>query len=932
MRILLGLTILSFGIALSAGSALADVSVSGDVMTFSVVNAETYSDVIPSGIAKVVKTGGGTLTLTGNSETYHGDVEIREGTVVAAHRNALGRGSGAAGTDSPNVIAVASGAQLRATFAADKDDGNAEGRGFRSIVKIAGAGPDGSGAFYYDRAAGGETPYWFVWELQLTADATVGGLCPWFVRRCDLQRHTLTVASPAGVRFWWCTIVNPGHLKMANACAIYGSTFDGGASNVIEMAATAEKLTFSGASPIDWSVYWPRAEKADIEANAGGDSGEANVVNGDFTYLGSQLAVWPLRTGDGKRHAVTFNGAVVCENGFLEKGGEGVLNLGGPSNVFTRLYVSDGELNVRHSQTNLASYLTIAGAATVRYTDAGLVAFTNASCQVFGRFANGSGPAELKVAGRTDFQLAKPRTYLSVGGLSSGERTWGTLEIGAGASLSNNFSVGACGRGAVYQSGGSVYMTTPEAAYSSNLGRSEGGHVGYGYWGLASGEITAPRYWWMAFGAGSTAVFDQRGGTVTVEGEDLKLSVGGHGHMALSGGATFRQTAGSTYMGFTDNAAAVGGEATLTVSGVGTVFKPTWFVGMQNRREFTAFINVNDGGVFEAKSIVNSAGDGWTWPEGSKEYVSFDGGIWRAPANSGKPRLFNSVGRAEPDGFLCQRGGIVFDAGADAIMEVNAPLAAPTGKTLKAITLPTDETFRATRYIGPARIEIMDATGAGATAYAPFDDVEGRLRGDVVVTSRGTGYSGATVVRVWSMDGDQSWVCGYELEDAVSGGVEKRGLGTLTFACANTYAGPTVVKEGLLWASVAGSMPNGQPLEVAAGATLGLSAPLSVTTLTGAGTVNGDVTVSEALVVSAADFNAGKALTVNGSLEFAAGTKIRAVDLAAFDAETTRRPILSATTLVGLPELEGFDGNWRLKVRNGTLSLGVRRGLAIVVR
>ncbi len=895
----------------------ANVVTENGVMTFTVSSAETYADTIPADVTKVVKLGEGTLTMSGDNETYHGDVEIREGIVIATHRNALGRGSGGSGTTSPNTITVSNGAQLRATFAADKDDGNAEGRGFRSIVKIAGSGPDGSGAFYYDRAAGGVTPYWYVWELRLTDDATIGGQSPWFVRLCNLQGHTLNVASPAGVRFYYCTIANPGHIVMANTCYVYGSTFNGGKTNILELASTAEAFWLAGASPIDWSVLWSRTAKATIECNLGGDSGTANVINGDFTCLGNQLTVWPQRTTDGKRHAVTLNGAVICNNGYLEKGGDGVLNFGGPSNIFTRLYVSAGELNVRNSETNYAAYLTIADEATVSYTDAGLVAFTNGSCQIFGRFANGKEPGELKISGATDFRMGDPRTYLYVGGLSGTERTWGTLTIGAGASLSNNFAVGTRGRGAVYQTGGSVYMDAPDVSYSSNLGTTEGGYVGYGYWGMTDGTVVAPRYWRMAYGADSAAFFVQRGGTAAVKGENLKLSVGGRGHMVVADGATFTQTAGSTYMGFTDSASSTGGEATLTIAGTGTVFKPHWFVGMQNRKDFTAFINVNDGGVYEAQSIVNNAGDGWTWPEGSKEYVSFDGGVWRAPAGTGNPGLFYSVGRAEPDRFLCQRGGIVFDAGNGAIMRVNAPIEAPTGKTIKSITLPDDETFRATKYIGPARIEIVDATGVGATAYAPFDDTARTLRGDVVVTSRGTGYSDAPVVRVWSMDGDQSWNCTCELDDAVSGGVEKRGPGTLAFVCENTYAGKTSVKEGSLDVASTGTIPNGQPLEVSAGATLNLSAPISVTTLEGAGAVNGDVTVTEAYV--------------NGCLEFASGSKIRAADVSGLDTERFRL-IASATKIAGAPTLDGFGPMWRLRIGDGKMSLGVCRGTVMVLR
>ena len=919
-----------FAACVAAIPMLAGMVIDNGVMTFTVSGTEAYSDVIPAEVSKIVKLGAGTLTMSGDSATYHGPVEIREGVVVATHRNALGRGSGTGGTTAVNTITVFAGAQLRATFEADKDDGNAEGRGFRSKVQIAGTGPDGTGAFYYDRAVGGVTPYWFIWELQLTADATIGGACPWFVRRCDLQGHTLTVASPAGVRFYYCTILNPGNIVMSNAFYVYGSTFNGGVDNVLKLSPAANTFWLAGANPINWSLLWQRTAKATIECNLGGDSGTVNVINGDFTYDGSQLTVWPQRTGDDKRHSVTLNGAVVCNNGFLEKGGGGVLNLGGPSNTFTRIAVSDGELNVRNSHTNFASYINVGGDASVSYENAGLVAFTNGSCFLQGSFTK--KPAALKLSGETVFRMDNPQTYLYVGGMMSGtERMWGTVEIDGETCMTNNISVGSRGRGAIYQNGGSVYMDVPDGAYSGNLGTTEGGYVGYGYWGVKDGYVTAPRYWRMAYGAGSTAFFVQRGGETSVQGENMKLSVGGYGHAVFSDGAKFNHTSGSTYMGFTDGGDGTGGTATLTIAGAGTVFTPAWFVGTQNRKNFTAYINVNDGGVFDSKSIVNNAGSGWSWPEGSKEYVSFDGGVWRAPAATGEPGLFYSSSRAQPDKFLCQRGGIVFDAREGATMKVNAPIVAPTGKTIKSITLPTDEMFLDVQYIGPARIEIVDSTGVGATAYAPFDHTEKKLRGDVVVTSRGTGYSDATVVRVWSMDGDASWECTYELEDAVSGGVEKRGPGVLKFTCENTYSGKTSVKEGSLDVTNDGVIPADQPLEVAFSAALNLAKPLSVSTLEGAGSVKGDVTVKEAFVVASEGFNNGDALSVNGCLEFAVGSKVRASDIDKLDPNAFH-PIVSATQIVGNPTLEGFGPMWRLRRKGGTLSLGVCRGTVISLR
>jgi autotransporter-associated beta strand protein len=149
-----------------------------------------------------VKKGLGTLTMTGNSVDFHGDVEIQQGIVVATHMNALGRGTGATGVSTLNTISVSKGAQLRATFLSDKSD-NSEGRGFRSVVKIAGDGPDGSGAFYYDPTDTSTLPYWLIYKLVLTDDASIGGTANYFARSLDMNSKTLTVDMKSMLHFYW---------------------------------------------------------------------------------------------------------------------------------------------------------------------------------------------------------------------------------------------------------------------------------------------------------------------------------------------------------------------------------------------------------------------------------------------------------------------------------------------------------------------------------------------------------------------------------------------------------------------------------------------------------------------------------------------------------------------------------------------------------
>jgi len=911
--------------------------VNGTEWTFDIAGTETYSSVLPSTVTKVIKTGEGQLTFTANSADFHGDVNINQGVVVATHFNALGRGTGTTGIVNMNTITVASGAQLRATFDADKSDGNTEGRGFRSYVVISGDGPDGTGAFFYDHAASDNIPRWLIYELRLAADASIGGGCNYLARTIDLNFNTLTIKTTEFTDFFYGFITNPGHITCENKVRVFGHTFNGGRTNLLELSATAALFRFTGANPINWSMLWSGTGKGTIECNDGGTDGTKNVIKGDVDVRGSQLSVWP-NTNCG----ATFLGSLFADQGYFEKGNPGVFTLGGPTNRVTYFTVVGGTLNITNNLLTIASHLRQAGPATstVRFENAGLVLMTNASCSVVSRYSQGHAPARLELAGNTDFRLTKDATCLDVGVRSlfgsTYDKAWGTVSIGAGASMSNNFAIGFNGRGAVYQKGGRVYWNVP-VDRTGYIGYGE--YAGYGYWGATNGTTTIPRLMLMAGGhADSTAFFVQRGGTTTFENEYFAVSCGGHGGVYLTGGANFTQTAGSTYMGYTSSAAS-GGDGTLTVDGAGTLFKAYWFVAMQNRTDFTTYINVNNGATFEANYIVNNFGASWTWPSDSKEYVSFDGGIWRTASSGGTLNAFHSNDRHEPDKFLCQKGGMTFDT-RNATVNVNAPIEAPTGKTIKSITLPTDPTFTATTFIGPARIAITDTgSGVGATAFAPFNDDAKALRGDVIVTSRGTGYAAATTsVKVYSPDNDISWNCTFELEDAVSGGVMKYGAGRLAFKCANTYTGKTSVKEGWLDAGVAGSIQDGSSIEIAHGATLFISNALSVATIEGAGTLEGNnnqtVTVTDAIIINDADFNATNAFDIAANLVFGDDAKIRVSNIAALDETDARRVVVEAASITGTPALEGAESPWRLSFNSDRtqLFLGFHRGTLILLR
>lgn len=374
---------------------LADPTVDGTEITFNVSGNETYSEQIPSTCTKVIKKGTGTLTLTGNSSDFHGNVEIREGIVVASHMNALGRGSGDKGTISPNTISVSSGAQLRATFGADYSDENTEGRGFRSEIEVAGVGPDGKGAFFYDSPSSSATPYWLMWKLKLVDDATIGGTVGYFARTLDMFGKTLTVKIEGDKKllpFYYMPtsgIANPGNIVVDGGIRIWASDFGGSKENLLTFSGSTLFLT--SANPIEWSVNWNCTTKGTIENNAGGYDGSLNLFKGDFRFGGTHLLAWPRQNC-----GISFDGKFIAENCYFEKGGPGIMRLGGRENRVQKVVVNGGTLAVSGSVINVAGCLQVDDGALARFEDAGDVVMTNWSSIV--RSKLGVAPSRLELS------------------------------------------------------------------------------------------------------------------------------------------------------------------------------------------------------------------------------------------------------------------------------------------------------------------------------------------------------------------------------------------------------------------------------------------------------------------------------------------------------------------------------------------------------
>ncbi len=180
--------------------------------------------------------------------------------------------------------------------------------------------------------------------------------------------------------------------------------------------------------------------------------------------------------------------------------------------------------------------------------------------------------------------------------------------------------------------------------------------------------------------------------------------------------------------------------------------------------------------------------------------------------------------------------GAVFDVAEGNTLGVNAPLACPSGNGVASITLPL-EAMNAAGFILPPRLRITGGGGVGASARVVFDSRTRTLTG-VEITNPGSGYTSEPTVEVLVPVKDESnaWALSVVYTgtatlapNATTGGVTKRGAGTLRLGLqndfdetvfSNTFGGALSVEEGTVELLNEQALPSGNAIVVRSGATL----------------------------------------------------------------------------------------------------------------
>ncbi|MCS7090006.1 MAG: autotransporter-associated beta strand repeat-containing protein [Verrucomicrobiota bacterium] len=338
--------------------------------------------------------------------------------------------------------------------------------------------------------------------------------------------------------------------------------------------------------------------------------------------------------------------------------------------------------------------------------------------------------------------------------------------------------------GALWQNGGAVIGTGPNANEWCIGGENGASASAYGFYALLDGMLVCPFNFQVGrYGYG---LLYQSGGTNRQSGWcDTARFAGSYGVTWFSGGRFLHDGLNTRYM-IGENGR---GEVSLTHAADVETVRPTVFANGQA-------LLVLKGGTMTVPGFEKWAG---------QAYLAWDGGTLRARADHPAflPASVNDV-------RIFAGGAIVDTAGYEITLQ--PPLQAPVGQGVRSIPIVSP----GSGYIGAPIVQIQ-GDGQGAMAVAQVDPLSGRLT-NILITCPGYGYSYAVALLVGGGTADPAVVGTPVLAGVSSGGLTKRGAGTLTLGGANTYTGPTVVESGRL--RVSSDHLGGGAFDVAAGATL----------------------------------------------------------------------------------------------------------------
>jgi autotransporter-associated beta strand protein len=533
---------------------------------------------------------------------------------------------------------------------------------------------------------------------------------------------------------------------------------------------------------------------------------------------------------------LTLNQAITGTGANLQKTGLGTLVVNGDlwnsSDTWNeQISVGSGALNVANNSVRTSAIFvnsTSAAGATMRLTNSNVyVDGTNDwGCLLVGYNAG---------SGVNAFNMSGGSLTTHYGGVVQGINGGGVRSI------------------ATFDGGAAVNLTGGSAWYTGDNGGQHGSQSAV----IRSGTVTLDASSDIELGiVGGFNVFDQVGGTVTAPKSDGTAAWTGMSH----------------------------------AGGINLQFR-------MSKSDNFAIYNLGSAATLVTGSIVS--GDGTPYLSQNNAYLNLHGGTLKPATNQANFIRTSLTGtnaaQAAPQAIVYSEGAVIDTDGHS--ITIRQPLRAPAGNGVPATTIPVSTANQGSGYTTTPIVYVTTNAAAepssgcanGATALANMVD-DGTGHGtfklaSITITNPGQNF---TATPVLSLRGG-SPTAAADLSSItlattpnVSGGLTKKGAGTLTLSAASTYTGPTVINGGTLALGVGGSIDASSMISIAGNAVFDVSA-LSAYSLAqtlaakGAGTatvvggLQGNVTVDGKTVDLQDGVNIGT-LAVSGSLAITGST------------------------------------------------------------
>ena len=896
-----------------------------------------------SGVTAIVKKGTGAVSLgaTATANTFTGTMTVEAGFLMG-WKPRFGN---------PSTVTVEDGAAV--VFTEPTDYVSSPTDSFANTkFYIEGPGPDGHGALQRPWARGLSDPF-FLSSVTMTGDATINVGSRWGVSggTLEMNNHTLTLTSAKE--------------DTAYDYRQYSRVFDlarytGGSNGKTYIKDPGEIVVDEKCR---LNVEHSNAALLDAPGSNGSVS-NLTIRLKDGTYLRLFQVfknAFPCRVvSEGSSYVMLHNKNLSPANGLKQSHADGPIEIRGTklnldlyaagveasnaclwvngpvSGPGMLLNATRGHIRLTGTNTHVLGSIRQTGYGDIVLQDSVTVSITNTpSVGTYALVGANSlaTPAVMTVKDNARLLCLPGYEKLSeftLGYHTTGGDNWGgILKIQDNAIVSNNVSVGCYGKGACYLFGGQLHMLTGLMSTSVLLANNS---KSYGYIGVDGGFFHLSN--WFYFGKRGPGFFVQRGGeslfgTTSNPFRLADKTASSYGNLAILGGTS---TWNKMYLAMNFASYTPVGEystAVATVAGTNTVMDmtPSYILvspATNAEKSVTAIINVNDGGTLKTKNITlrlvtNNSNPSWSSykdlvQDATRSYLNFNGGVLVTTAAGEFFENGTDPTRLLTRATIFEKGAVIDTNGKNVTWRI--PLERPYGRGIASVTLPAAALVKEA-LIGPTRCTITSAEGGvAADALMDFDDTNRVVRG-MIVTSRGFGYEAAPTVKVHQANCSDTWDCtvetvDFDAADFAHGGLTKRGAGTLTITCTNTYGGATRLEGGTLAFTHEHGYPGGDlelPASVVQGA---LAAPL---------------------------------LTAH-TLAFAAGKGVRVTEADTLDDKTFGRAKTIATfttPLAELPSLTLIDSNgdemppiglWNLLLADGgqTLKLGAVRGTQVIFR